>query len=104
MILHAGNTISDLYARVDNALELARRKRLEEENQKLCHWCRQTQGEHSFEGSYCPSMREFGPLYRMTQFREIRCQAGVGRHENVDQCNRECIPGIEFCPLHSQEE
>lgn len=101
---YTGTMRDNLIAVVDNVLELSRKAQRERENLKLCALCRRTLGEHSFEGHFCPNLRNFGPLYRISQFREMRCLAAIGRAENTHKCEQDCIPGTEFCTEHSQEE
>lgn len=92
---YTGTLISDLDARVDNALELSR---IANENSRLCGRCRRTLGEHSHGRHECPQIA--GPLFSNRTFQEIRCQANVGRHENISLCEQECTPGAEYCPTH----
>jgi hypothetical protein len=97
---HQGDTISNLYAQVDNVLALSRIR-----NSAICENCWQTLGEHSHFGSNCPStLGTPGPLYLSTKFVQITCQACViqGAWDEGQECGRTVIEGTEFCTIHQE--
>jgi hypothetical protein len=69
---------------------------------RLCRICRQTYADHSHEDGFCPTGLASGPFFNPNRrFTEITCQASVG--DSAYQCDRECVPGSEYCPKHYQE-
>jgi hypothetical protein len=102
---HTGLVVKDLYAQVDNTLELAA-EALRIRNAPICRNCRHAKGEHSHERSECPSQFFPGDLFRPTTFQSLGCQAvdARGSWDIGCECGREVVAGTEFCPSHSRQE
>src|ERR1019366_10781890 len=62
---HTGLVVKDLYAQVDNTLELAAAaEALRIRNAPICRNCRHAKGEHSHERAECPAQFFRGDLFR----------------------------------------
>ena len=70
---HQGLVVKELYAQVDNTLELAAAaaEALRIRNAPICRNCRHAKGEHSHERAECPTQLERGPLFRPTTFQAL---------------------------------
>ena len=102
---HTGLVVKDLYAQVDNTLELAAAaEALRIRNAPICRNCRHAKGEHSHERAECPAQYAPGPLYRPATFAALGCQAvdARGSWDIGCECGREVVAGTEFCKEHSQ--
>jgi len=101
---HTGLVVKDLYAQVDNTLELAAAaEALRIRNAPICRNCRHAKGEHSHERAECPTQLQRGPLFRPTTFAALGCQAvdARGSWDIGRECGREVVAGTEFCERHS---
>lgn len=69
---------------------------------RVCRICRWTYADHSHENGFCPTGLARGPFFNPNRrFTEITCQASVG--DSAYQCDRECLPGSEYCAKHYEE-